>query len=246
MTKGMWVIYIYTGLFSKVLHWRRRVSPRRPIYLLIVELDYCVMRFAFALHVHHQNLVLLSCLPVYTEPFELVIEIVFHYCTTPPCHQINVFKRPFRGCQAFGQPIECRGQLGTRSWDQKTQSWLSQSYHWVNPEHTTPSLLLLVLADQTSLITNPTPLGKWPHPLHKKPSISTRFFMFYRVGVINWALLIKENIKQWAPVSIQQWTFKSFIDEPQTGGPHPRFPQRVTKYGSPIVRTQAVGRADDI
>ena len=32
---------------------------------------------------------------LYTEPFELVITIVFHYCTTPPCHKINLFKRPF-------------------------------------------------------------------------------------------------------------------------------------------------------
>ena len=34
----------------------------------------------------------------YTERmFELVIEIIFHYCTTPPCHKINLFKRPFLG-----------------------------------------------------------------------------------------------------------------------------------------------------
>ena len=36
------------------------------------------------------DLVLLSCL--YTEPFVLV----FHYCTTPPCHKINPFKCTFR------------------------------------------------------------------------------------------------------------------------------------------------------
>jgi len=53
------------------------------------------MRFAYALHMRRQNLVLFPCL--YIEPFELVIEIVFHYCTTPPCHKINLFKRPFRG-----------------------------------------------------------------------------------------------------------------------------------------------------
>jgi len=53
------------------------------------------MRFAYALHMRRQNLVFLSCL--YTEPFELVIEIVFHYCTTPPIHKINLFKRPIRG-----------------------------------------------------------------------------------------------------------------------------------------------------
>jgi len=53
------------------------------------------MRFTHALHMHRQNFVLLFCL--YIEPFELVIEIVFHYCTTPPCQKINLFKRPFRG-----------------------------------------------------------------------------------------------------------------------------------------------------
>jgi len=25
-----------------------------------------------------------------------VTEIIFHYFTTPPCHQINLFKRPFK------------------------------------------------------------------------------------------------------------------------------------------------------
>ena len=61
------------------IHRRRRISPRRPMCLLIVGSDCCVMRFAYALHMRCQNLVLLSC--VYIEPFELVIEIVFHYCT---------------------------------------------------------------------------------------------------------------------------------------------------------------------
>jgi hypothetical protein len=65
------------------------------MYLLIAGSDYCVMRFTYALHMCHPNYVLLSCL--YTEPFELVIEIVFHYCTTPPFHKINLLKRPFRG-----------------------------------------------------------------------------------------------------------------------------------------------------
>ena len=88
--------YLHIHLFSNVLHRRRRVGPRRPMYLLIVGSYYCVMRFAYALHmpVRHQNLVLLSCL--YIEPFELVIEIVFHYCTTPHCHKINLFKDPFQ------------------------------------------------------------------------------------------------------------------------------------------------------
>ena len=48
-----------------------------------------------ALHLRHQKIVFHSCL--YTEPFELVIQIVLHYCTTPPWHKIDLFKRPFRG-----------------------------------------------------------------------------------------------------------------------------------------------------
>jgi len=91
----MIVSYLHIRLFSNVLHRRRRVSPRRPMYLLTVGSHYCVMRFAYVLHMSRQNLVLVSFL--YTEPFELVIEIVFHYCTTPSCHNINLFKHPFRG-----------------------------------------------------------------------------------------------------------------------------------------------------
>ena len=53
------------------------------------------MRFAYALHMRRKNLVLLSCL--YIEPLELVIKIVFHYCTMPPCRKINLFKRSLRG-----------------------------------------------------------------------------------------------------------------------------------------------------
>jgi len=53
------------------------------------------MYFAYALHMRRQNLVLLSCW--YTKPFEIVVEIVFHYCTTPPFHKIDLFKSPFRG-----------------------------------------------------------------------------------------------------------------------------------------------------
>jgi len=56
------------------------------------------MRFSCALHEHRQNFVPLSCL--YVEPFELVIEIIFHYCTTPPCHNIILFKRPFQGSRS--------------------------------------------------------------------------------------------------------------------------------------------------
>jgi len=65
------------------------------MHLLMVESDYCVMRFAYALHMRSQNLVYLSCL--YAKPFELDIEIVFRYCTTPFCHKIDLFKRPFQG-----------------------------------------------------------------------------------------------------------------------------------------------------
>jgi len=53
------------------------------------------MRFAYALHMRQQNLVLFPCL--YIELIELVTEVIFHYCTTPPCHKINLFKFPFRG-----------------------------------------------------------------------------------------------------------------------------------------------------
>jgi len=64
------------------------------MYLLIVGSHYCVVRFAYALHMRLQNLVPFPCL--YIELFELIIEVIFHYCTTPPCHKIDLFKRPFR------------------------------------------------------------------------------------------------------------------------------------------------------
>jgi len=71
------VSYLHIHLFSNVLHRRRRISPRRPMYLLIVGSHYCVMRFAYALHMRQQNLVPFPCL--YLEFFELVIE-VFRAC----------------------------------------------------------------------------------------------------------------------------------------------------------------------
>ena len=89
------VSYLHIHLFFNVLHRRRRISPRRPMYLLIVGSHYCVIRFAYALHMRQQNLVPFPCL--YIEFFELVIEVIFHYFTTPPCHKINLFKRPIRG-----------------------------------------------------------------------------------------------------------------------------------------------------
>ena len=62
--------------------------------LLIVGSHYCFMRFAYAWHMRSQNIVPFPYL--YIEPFKLVIEIIFHYCTTPPCHKIDLSKRPFR------------------------------------------------------------------------------------------------------------------------------------------------------
>jgi len=61
------------------------------ISLLIVGSDYCVMRFAYALHMRHKNLDPLA------KSFELVMKIILPYCTTPPCHNIDLFKRPFQG-----------------------------------------------------------------------------------------------------------------------------------------------------
>jgi len=103
MTKGLWVIYTYTcspmfsiDVVTSAPAWDDP-SPEfaDSMYLLIVGSHYCAMRFAYALHMRRRNLVFLSCL--YNEPSELVIEIIFHYCTTPSCHKIKLFKRPFRG-----------------------------------------------------------------------------------------------------------------------------------------------------
>ena len=68
------------------------------MYLLIVGSHSCVVRFAYALYMRQQNLVPFPCL--YIELFKLVLEVIFHYCTTPPCHKINLFKRPFRGSRS--------------------------------------------------------------------------------------------------------------------------------------------------
>jgi len=56
------------------------------------------MRFAYALHMRQQNFVPYPCW--YIEFFELVIEIIYHYCTTPPCHKIDLLKRPFWGSRS--------------------------------------------------------------------------------------------------------------------------------------------------
>ena len=50
------VSYLHINLFSNILYRRCRVSPRRPIYLLIVGSHQCVMHFAYALHMRQQNL----------------------------------------------------------------------------------------------------------------------------------------------------------------------------------------------
>ena len=70
------------------------------MYLLIVGSDDCVMRFEYELHMRLQNLQVFSFPALYIEPFELVTEIVFRNCTTPPCHKIDLLKRPFRGSRS--------------------------------------------------------------------------------------------------------------------------------------------------
>ena len=64
------------------------------MYLLIVGSHCCVMHFAYVLHMCQQNFVPFPCL--YSGLVELVTEVIFHYCTTPPCHKIDLFKRPFK------------------------------------------------------------------------------------------------------------------------------------------------------
>jgi len=39
---------------------------------------------------------------LYAKPVQLVIKIIFYYCTTPTCHKIEQFKRPFQGSR-FGR-----------------------------------------------------------------------------------------------------------------------------------------------
>ena len=84
-----------TSLLTHALSRCRRVSLKWPIYLQIVGSEYFVMRFTYALHMRRQKPVSLSCL--YVMHLELVIEIVFHDYSTPPCHKIDLFKRPFWG-----------------------------------------------------------------------------------------------------------------------------------------------------
>ena len=64
------VSYLHIHLFSNVLHRRRRVSPRRPMYLLIVGSHYCVMRFAYALQWANR---ILSLFPACTLSFSSLL-----------------------------------------------------------------------------------------------------------------------------------------------------------------------------
>jgi len=88
-------MYIYMCICICIYMYLLIVGANTYMYLLLVTSHYCFMRFAYVLHMRRQNLVLFFCL--YIEPFELVIEIIFHCCTTPPCHKINLFKRQFWG-----------------------------------------------------------------------------------------------------------------------------------------------------
>jgi len=135
--------------------------------------------------------------------------------------------------QAFWQPIGCPGQLDTRSWDQKTYSWLSHSHHWVcrGPEHS--RLLFSCWCLKLNLLKPPFPGKGWsaqlvphppwkrPHSLHQKPLISTRGFMLCRVGVVNWAVLFKKKHQTMGMFSIQQWRFKSFFMDLRLNHPTP-------------------------
>jgi len=58
--------------------------------------------------------------------------------------------------------------------------------------------------------------------------ISTRIFIFYRVGVMNWAVPIKKKSDN-GHLSIQIQTLKSIIDGPQIQGPHPQ--NRIDRIG---------------
>jgi len=67
-----WQLFTHT-LVLRVFPSTLSHHSRRLMYLRIAGSDYCVMRFAYALHMCRQNHVPLSCL--YTKPCELFIEI---------------------------------------------------------------------------------------------------------------------------------------------------------------------------
>jgi len=132
---------LHTHLFFEVFNQCRRVSPRRPMYFLIVGSDYCVVRFAYALHMRRQNLVLFSYL--YTKPSELVLEFVFHYCTTPSCHnecvQTYILWQPLcapRWCFHVAEPHLCHTTL-SRLWTRMYSVWLN----FINQYAIRPSIL---------------------------------------------------------------------------------------------------------
>ena len=102
---------------------RRRISPRPPMYLLIVGSHCCVMRFAYALHMRRQNIVLFPCL--YSEPFELVIQIIFHYCNTPPCLKINLLKVHSRAFALSASMMLLCCSLASSSFTHRKISFLS-------------------------------------------------------------------------------------------------------------------------
>jgi len=50
-----------------------------------------------------------------------------------------------------------------------------------------------------------------PPPLENDPTpFTTSVFMFYWVGVMNWAVPMEKNVKHWALFSIQQFQFQFF------------------------------------
>ena len=82
----------------------------------------------------------------------------------------------------------------------------SRSHHWVCPEHAGPRRLFSCWCSQMNFLTTPLSgklvsaqflppphLENDPHPFHQKLLVSTRVFMFYRVGVINWAVPTKKS-----------------------------------------------------
>ena len=84
------VSYLHIHLFSNVLH---RLFADSRIALLCHALRICVAHaptescpfslLVHALHMRQHNLVPFPCLYI-----ELVIEVIFHYCTTPPATKL--------------------------------------------------------------------------------------------------------------------------------------------------------------
>ena len=87
--------------YALVLQCSPSTSSRQPQTIhVFADRRIGLLRHALRICVAHATpkFCSLSCFNgLYTEPFELVVEIVFHYCTTPSCHQINRFESPFPG-----------------------------------------------------------------------------------------------------------------------------------------------------